>query len=303
MGGQVAAGGGKRLTGAMAGTPLLKRTFIRNPLLRQIADFLNKHSPGALVASIPNAVGSPRSRLSVSEACYNRAVDIQSLHPWDVDPRTAAAIQRDLAARVIARDEVAPEPRFVAGVDLSPPDATGEATAAVVLLELPALSIVEVRLHRGRPAFPYVPGLLSFREAPLVLGALAMLSTTPDVILVDGQGMAHPRRFGLACHLGLLNGVPTIGCAKSILCGRPDGSPKPERGSHVPLVDHGEVVGAAVRTRTNVSPIYVSVGHRTSLERAVELTLACCKGYRMPEPTRLAHLAAAGRIAPVGAGA
>lgn len=226
---------------------------------------------------------------------------IQSLHPWDVDPRTAVGIQRDLAARVVARDEVAPEPRFVAGVDLSPPDTSGEATAAAVLMELPALSIVEVRLHRGRPAFPYVPGLLSFREAPLVLGALAMLSVAPDAILVDGQGMAHPRRFGLACHLGLFTDTPTIGCAKSILCGRPQGSLEPERGSHAPLVDRGEVVGAAVRTRASVTPIYVSVGHRTSLERAVELTLACCKGYRMPEPTRLAHLAAAGRIEPVGA--
>ena len=230
-------------------------------------------------------------------------MNIQSLHPWDVDPRAAASIQRDLAARVIARDEVAPAPRYVAGVDLSPPDDAGEATAAVVLLELPALSTVEVRLHRGKPAFPYVPGLLSFREAPLVLGALAMLSTTPDAILVDGHGLAHPRRFGLACHLGLLTGTPTIGCAKSILCGRPEGSLEPERGSQVPLVDRGEVVGAAVRTRAGVRPIYVSVGHRTSLERAVELTLACCKVYRMPEPTRLAHLAAAGRIAPVGAGA
>lgn len=247
-------------------------------------------------------LGSLLSHRSRSNACYNRAVDIQSLHPWDVDQRTAASIQRDLATRVIVRDEVATEPRFVAGVDLSPPDASGEATAAAVLLELPALSVVEVRLHRGGPAFPYVPGLLSFREAPLVLGALAMLSTTPDAILVDGHGMAHPRRFGLACHIGLLTETATIGCAKSILSGRPDGSPEPERGSHVPLVDRGEVVGAAVRTRTNVSPIYVSVGHRTSLERAVELTLACCKGYRMPEPTRLAHLAAAGRIESVGAG-
>ena len=180
-------------------------------------------------------------------------MNIQSLHSWDVDPRTAADIQRDLAARVIARDEVAHEPRYVAGVDLSPPDANGEATAAAVLVELPNLSVVEVRLHQGRPTFPYVPGLLSFREAPLVLGALSMLSTAPDVILVDGHGMAHPRRFGLACHLGLLTGAPTVGCAKSILCGRPDGSPEPERGSHVPMVDRGEVVSAAVRTRASVN--------------------------------------------------
>ena len=230
-------------------------------------------------------------------------MNIQSLHPWDVDPRTAAQIQRDLAAGVNVQDEIAPAPRYVAGVDLSPPDASGEAVAAAVLLELPALCIVEVRLHWGRPAFPYVPGLLSFREAPLALGALAKLSQAPDVVLVDGHGLAHPRRFGLACHLGLLTDTPTIGCAKSMLCGRPEHSPEPERGSRVPLVDRGEVVGAAVRTRASANPIYVSVGHRTSLERAAELTLACCKGYRMPEPTRLAHLAAAGRIAPVGAGA
>ena len=226
-------------------------------------------------------------------------MNIQSLHPWDVDPRTAAAIQRDLAARVVVRDEVAREPRYVAGVDLSPPDASGEATAAAVLLELPALSIVEVRLHRGRPAFPYVPGLLSFREAPLVLGALERYCPLRRTRYWSTATAWRIRAgSGLACHIGLLTGVPTVGCAKSILCGRPDGAPEPERGSHVPLVDRGEVVGAAVRTRANVSPIYVSVGHRTSLERAVELTLACCWRYRMPEPTRLAHLAAAGRIEP-----
>ena len=230
-------------------------------------------------------------------------MNIQSLHPWDVDPRAAAAIQRDLAAAVIAEDAGAAAPRYVAGVDLSPPDDAGEATAAAVLLELPALSIVEVRVHTGRPAFPYVPGLLSFREAPLVLGALAMLSIAPDAILVDGHGVAHPRRFGLACHVGLLTNTPTIGCAKSILCGRSEGGPEPQPGSRAPLVDRGEPVGAAVRTRAAANPIYVSVGHRVSLARAVELTLACCKGYRMPEPTRLAHLAAAGRISPMDAGA
>ena len=267
-------------------------------------------SPGTLVTAslrtgrILTCSGPTPGRRRLTPApCYNPTVNFQSLHPWDVDPRTATAIQRELAARVLVRDEVALAPRYVAGVDLSPPDANGDATAAAVLLELPSLSTVEVRLHRGKPAFPYVPGLLSFREAPLVLGALAMLSREPDAILVDGHGMAHPRRFGLACHIGLLTDTPTIGCAKSILCGRPEGAPEPERGSHVPLVDRGEVIGAAVRTRANVSPIYVSVGHRTSLKRAVELTLACCSRYRMPEPTRLAHLAAAGRIEPVTAGA
>ena len=157
---------------------------------------------------------------------------------------------------------------------------------------------MEVKVYRGKPGFPYVPGLLSFRESPLVLGALERLVTTPDIILADGQGLAHPRRFGLACHLGLLTDTPTIGCAKSILRGRPEWTLPSSAGSHVPLMDKGDVVGAAVRTRESVSPIYVSIGHKVSLESAVSWVLACCKGYRMPEPTRLAHLAAAGRISP-----
>ena len=207
-------------------------------------------------------------------------------------------IQRGLAGRVSVEDGLEGPPRYVAGVDISPPDADGSAVGAAVLLELPELQIVEVKVHHGKPGFPYVPGLLSFRESPLVLGALECLVTTPDVILADGQGLAHPRRFGLACHLGLLTDTPTIGCAKSILRGRPEGMLPSSAGSHVPLMDKGDVVGAAVRTRESVSPIYVSIGHKVSLESAVSWVLACCKGYRMPEPTRLAHLAAAGRISP-----
>jgi len=189
-------------------------------------------------------------------------------------------------------------PHYVAGVDISPPDAHGSAVGAVVVLKLPELQIVEVKVYHGKLGFPYVPGLLSFREAPLILGALERLMTTPDLILVDGHGLAHPRRFGLACHLGLLTDTPTVGCAKSILRGRPEGTLASGAGAHVPLMDMGEVVGAAVRTRESVNPIYVSTGHKVSLESAIDLTLACCKGYRMPEPTRLAHLAAAGRVAP-----
>lgn len=229
---------------------------------------------------------------------YNAIMDYLSLHPWDVGTQEAMEIQRSLASRVSAEDGWEGPPRYVVGVDISPPDAFGVAVAAAVLLELPELQIVEVKVFRGKLGFPYVPGLLSFRESPLVLGALERLVTTPDLILVDGQGLAHPRRFGLACHLGLLVDAPTIGCAKSILCGRPSEILAPRTGSRVPLVDRGDVVGAAVRTRESVSPIYVSIGHKISLDSAVALTLACCKGYRMPEPTRLAHLAAAGRIAP-----
>ena len=220
------------------------------------------------------------------------------MHPWDVGTQEAIEIQRSLASRVSVENGLEGPPHYVAGVDISPPDAQGSAVGAAVLLELPELQIVEVRVFRGKPGFPYVPGLLSFRESPLVLGALECLVTAPDIILADGQGLAHPRRFGLACHLGLLTDTPTIGCAKSILRGRPEGTLPSRAGSHVPLMDKGEVVGAAVRTRESVRPIYVSIGHRVSLNSAVELTLACCKGYRMPEPTRLAHMAAAGRISP-----
>ena len=221
----------------------------------------------------------------------------QSLHSWDVGTQEAIEIQRNLAPRVSTQDELIWPIRYVAGLDISPPDVDGNAVGAAVVLELPELQVVEVKLYKGKPNFPYVPGLLSFREAPLVLVALEHLVTTPDVVLVDGQGLAHPRRFGLACHLGLLTGTPTIGCAKSILRGRPEGTLSTSAGVYVPLMDKGEMVGAAVRTRESVNPIYVSIGHKVSLDREIELTLACCKGYRMPEPTRLAHLAAAGRIA------
>ncbi len=219
-----------------------------------------------------------------------------ALHPWDVEAREAVEIQRDLASRVTAEDGFAAAPRFAAGVDISPPDAEGIATAAAILMELPGLQTVEVRVYRGKPGFPYVPGLLSFRETPLVLGALEQLETAPDIILADGQGIAHPRRFGIACHLGLLTDTPAIGCAKSILRGRPVEELDPDKGAYVDLVDRGEVVGAAVRTRKSVRPVYVSVGHKISLGSAIEWTLACCKGYRIPEPTRLAHLAAAGKL-------
>ncbi|MBI4312282.1 MAG: deoxyribonuclease V [Chloroflexi bacterium] len=220
---------------------------------------------------------------------------IRHSHPWDVSIAEAQAIQLRLAAQVSRESGIPDQARYVAGADLSPPDGEGLVQCGIVVLEYPALAVVEVKTARGLPGFPYVPGLLSFRESPLVLAALERLEHTPDLLLCDGQGLAHPRRFGLACHLGVLTGLATIGCAKSRLTGRHEAVAL-ERGGWSPLVDRGEVVGAALRTREGVQPLYVSIGHRVDLPSAVRWTLACCRRYRVPEPTRLAHFAAAGKL-------
>jgi deoxyribonuclease V len=169
------------------------------------------------------------------------------------------------------------------------------AQAAAIVLSYPELRLVETSLAQGELDFPYIPGLLSFRELPLILAACRKLSVTPDLILVDGQGVAHPRRIGLACHLGLFLDTPTIGCAKSRLCGShqvPDDKP----GSYAEVVDKGEIIGVALRTRPGVKPVYISTGHKIDLENAIYWVLKCCLGYRLPEPTRLAHLAAGGSL-------
>jgi deoxyribonuclease V len=206
-------------------------------------------------------------------------------HPWNLAPREAIALQRELAALVIP---TASEAAFqtVAGVDVSVVGA--RARAAVVVLALPHLEIVEQATAEGVVVFPYVPGLLSFREAPLILEALAHLQGTPDVLIFDGQGIAHPRRLGIAAHVGVLLDWPTLGCAKTRLCGVHE-EPAPERGSVAWLREGEEVLGAVVRTRARVKPLFVSVGHRISLECAIALVLRCGKGYRLPEPTRWAH--------------
>jgi deoxyribonuclease V len=158
---------------------------------------------------------------------------------------------------------------------------------------------VEQVVARAQVRFPYVPGLLSFREIPVLLPCFERLRTPPDLVIVDGQGIAHPRRLGLAAHLGLLLDLPSIGCAKSRLTGHPAGELAPERGARVPLVDRGETVGYALRTRAGTSPVFVSTGHRIGLDEAAAWVLACATRFRLPEPTRLAHQAAAGRqIAP-----
>jgi deoxyribonuclease V len=162
--------------------------------------------------------------------------------------------------------------------------------AAVVLFDLDASAVVEVATASAEAAFPYVPGLLSFRELPVVLAAFRKLQGVPDVVLVDGQGIAHPRRLGIACHLGLWLGVPAIGCAKSRLCGE-HGAVGAMQGDTVPLLLDGEEVGRVLRTRDRVRPLYISPGHQVSIERSVQVVLSCGRGYRLPEPTRQAHIA------------
>lgn len=209
---------------------------------------------------------------------------------WPRTPAEARALQEELRARVVAAGGPA-LPQRVAGVDVHYARRRNLAVAAAVRLDGRA-AFAESALGLRPVGFPYVPGLLAFREAPAALEALAVLGPL-DLLFVDGHGLAHPRRFGIASHLGVLLDVPTIGVAKSRLVGAHD-EPGPEPGSIAPLVDRGEVVGMVVRTRARARPVYVSVGHRISLEQAVELTLAFCRNFRLPEPTRLAdHLSRA----------
>jgi deoxyribonuclease V len=219
---------------------------------------------------------------------------VQELHDWQVSIAQAREIQLSLAKRVSAENRVV-NPRLIAGIDISAPDAQGVARGAVVVLRYPELDVIEVKEARSKIGFPYVPGLLSFREGPLILAACEELGNVPDLVLVDGQGIAHPRRFGLASHVGLLLDLPTVGCAKSILCGRHQSLGK-EAGSQAELLDKGELIGAALRTKSGVKSIYVSVGHNIDLVSALEWVMKCCRGYRLPEPTRLAHLAAGGML-------
>ena len=210
-----------------------------------------------------------------------------------MDAAQAKQIQQELAKKVSCESK-ALIPNVIAGVDISVSNSTGIARSAVVILNYPELEIVEIATAEDKLDFPYIPGLLSFREAPLILAACQKLSTNPDLILADGQGIAHPRRFGIASHLGLLLNTPTIGCAKSRLCGKhePVGM---EAGSYAKLFDNGEIIGVALRTKTKVNPIYVSIGHKIDLPSAIDWVLQCCRRYRLPDPCRLAHLAAGGK--------
>lgn len=207
-------------------------------------------------------------------------------HSWDMAPREAIALQKVLAPRVITRDDF-DEPQRIAGVDVGFEDAGKVTRAAVVVMKAATLEVIEQILHREATRFPYVPGLLSFREIPALLNALEQLQSVPDLLLCDGQGIAHPRRLGVAAHLGVVTGLPAIGVGKSRLTGRHE-EPGNDRGDWVPLVDRDEIIGRVVRTRANVKPVYVSVGNRVSLATAMELVLRYTTRFRLPEPIRAA---------------
>ena len=211
-------------------------------------------------------------------------------HRWDVTPDEAIAIQRELAGRIVREGDPAPV-RLVAGVDVSAGRLGSRGRAAVVLLSYPDLTIVEVARHETEITFPYVPGLLSFREIPIILPAFEQLSRQPDLVIVDRQGIAHPRRLGVAAHLGLLIDRPTIGCAKSRLTGTHE-DPPDRPGAWTPLLDRRQIIGHVVRTRAGVKPLYISVGHRVGLAEATEWILRCTRRYRLPEPIRAAHQSA-----------
>jgi deoxyribonuclease V len=208
-------------------------------------------------------------------------------HPWNLNQQKAVELQQQLSREVILTSGFKMKKvTTVAGVDTHYHN--GLATAAVVTLRLTDLAAVDHATATQGVKFPYIPGLLSFREGPVVLDAIRKLTSPPDVLIFDGQGIAHPRRFGLACHMGLLVDIPSIGCAKTWLSGRYT-EPDQEKGSYSYLRDGKEIIGAVVRTRRNVKPLFVSVGHRINLRDSIRIVLKCCRRYRLPEPIRLAH--------------
>jgi deoxyribonuclease V len=206
---------------------------------------------------------------------------------WPTTISEATALQEELRSQVIIRDDFG-DLRSIAGVDAGFEDEGQTTRAAVVVLSLPELRPLDYALVREPTTFPYVPGFLSFREAPALLSALSQLSKPPDMLICDGQGIAHPRRFGIACHLGLLSGIPAIGCAKSLLIGQHAELPT-ERGAQVPLYSGREQIGVLLRSRENTRPLYISPGHRVSMATAVTIVQRCLTRYRLPETTRAAH--------------
>ncbi len=212
---------------------------------------------------------------------------VRRLHPWRVSYARAVAIQQQLRARVRV-EAFEGTPRLVAGTDVAYSAATHRMYAAVVVLELPDFAVVATARAVRLARFPYIPGLFTFRELPPLAAAFERLRVVPDVVLFDGHGLAHPRRFGLACHAGVLLDRPSIGCAKSRLVGT-HAAVGEARGAWAPLVDGGEIVGAAVRTRPGVQPMYVSIGHRVDLPSAIRIVLSATERFRVPEPIRLAH--------------
>ncbi len=218
------------------------------------------------------------------------------IHPWNLTSAQAVRLQKALAGRVVLENRLG-RVETVAGVDVGLPRGAGMARAAVVVLRLPDLTTADWAVAERPVEFPYVPGLLSFREGPVILDALNRLARPPDLLIFDGQGIAHPRRLGIASHIGVLADLPAIGCAKSRLCGTYE-EPPPEKGGQTPLHHNGEIIGAALRTRTGVKPVFVSPGHRVDHAAAVHWVLAACTKYRLPETTRRAHRVAGGEVPP-----
>ncbi len=213
---------------------------------------------------------------------------MRQLHSWDLRPTDAVQLQKELKSQIQLQPLSQP-PRLIAGADLSFDKGSDTVYAGIVVLRLPDLQIVEERGLQTTAPFPYVPGLLSFRESPAILEVWEKLENKPDLLVTDGQGTAHPRGFGVACHLGLWLDIPTIGCAKTLLCGHYE-TPGETRGSTSPIVYKNQTIGAALRTKNRVKPVYVSPGNKIDLESALDMMLLCDGGYRIPEPTRRAHL-------------
>jgi deoxyribonuclease V len=211
----------------------------------------------------------------------------RKLHKWDLSYKEAVEIQNRLASQVrfIA---IKKKPKIIAGLDCAFSENEKRIFAAVVVIGLPGFEVIETVTASRKLSFPYIPGLLSFREAPVCIDAIEKLKVEPDVFIVDGQGFAHPRRFGIASHIGVLLDMPMIGCAKSRLTGSFN-EPGRHKGNHSPLVDGDDIIGAVLRTRTSVKPVFVSVGHKCTLDDAIKIVLDCTTRYRLPEPSRLAH--------------
>jgi deoxyribonuclease V len=215
---------------------------------------------------------------------------VRTLHPWNLTYQEAVTVQRRIAEKV--RETPLSRPvRTIAGADVSYARRGREVYGAVLVFTFPDLILTDKALASGTVKFPYISGLLSFREAPVLINAFRKVRTPPDVVIFDGQGIAHPRGVGIASHMGLMLDCPSIGCAKSRLVGI-HGPLAEDKGSTAALTHHGRVVGAVVRTRVRVKPVFVSPGHGITLPEAIRLVLDCCKGYKLPEPTRQAHLAA-----------
>ncbi len=209
-------------------------------------------------------------------------------HPWNLSPQEAIKLQEELRKRVVLKKGFSKIKR-IAGADISFSKKSNNAYAAVIVFSFPELKILEEEYAIGDLSFPYIPGLLTFREGPLLLEAFKKVRSEPDVIIFDGQGIAHPKRLGLATHMGILLDKPTIGCAKSRLIGIYE-EPEKKRGAYSLLKDGDEIIGAVLRTREDVSPVFISPGHKIDLKSSIEMVSKCLRGHRLPEPTRQAHL-------------